>query len=147
MYRELTPITSKNPATTERVCNYPGCGQPAAAPTWTDRPPEDCEGPRPHQGHRVAGTPPSGRCRSRDHHDRGHRLASDPRPVTGAKLLRLLRAEADRVEGIAGQFRDAIATLTDPTAPEAEVEAARAAAEQRAAAPEARAATVERQAA
>ncbi len=51
--------------------------------------------------------------------------------VTGAELLRLLRAEADRVADIAGRLREAVDTVTDPTAAEAEVEAARAAAEQR----------------
>jgi colicin import membrane protein len=51
--------------------------------------------------------------------------------VTGAELLRLLRAEADRVAGIAGQLREVVDTMTDPTA--AEAEAVRAAAEQRAA--------------
>jgi hypothetical protein len=70
-----------------------------------------------------------------------------PPPGNRRRTAALLRAEADRVEGIAGQLRDAITTLTDPTAAEAEVEAARAAAEQRAAAAEARAAAAEERAA
>lgn len=49
--------------------------------------------------------------------------------VTGAELLRQLRAEADRVSSIADRLREAIETATDPTAVEAEVEAVRAAAE------------------
>jgi hypothetical protein len=57
--------------------------------------------------------------------------------VTSAELLRLLRAEADRVADIADRLRDAVETVADPTAAEAEVEAVRAAAEQRAAAAEA----------
>ena len=57
--------------------------------------------------------------------------------VTGAELLRLLRAEADRMAGIAARLVEAVDTVTDPTAAEAEVEAVRAAAEQRAAAAEA----------
>ena len=48
--------------------------------------------------------------------------------VTGAEL-RSLRAEADRVAGIADRLRDAVATVADATA--VEVEAVRAAAEQR----------------
>jgi colicin import membrane protein len=58
--------------------------------------------------------------------------------VTGAELLRSLRAEADRVSGIADRLREAVETVTDPTAAEAEVEAIRAAAEQRAATAEQR---------
>ena len=53
--------------------------------------------------------------------------------VTGAELLRSLRAEADRVAGISDRLREAVATVADPTAAEVEVEAVRAAAEQRAA--------------
>jgi colicin import membrane protein len=53
--------------------------------------------------------------------------------VTGAELLRALRTEADWLSGIANRLREAIETVTDPTAAEAEVEAVRAVAEQRAA--------------
>ena len=67
--------------------------------------------------------------------------------ATGAELLRALRAEADRVSGIADRLREAVETVIDPTAAEAEVEAVRAAAEQRAAAAEARAAAAEQRAA
>lgn len=66
--------------------------------------------------------------------------------VTGAELLRQLRAEADRVAGIVGRLREAVETVRDPTAAEAEVEAVRAAAEQRAAAAEARAVASEQRA-
>jgi hypothetical protein len=52
--------------------------------------------------------------------------------VTGAELLRLLRAEADRVSDIAAQLREVVKRFADPTAAEAEVEAVRAAAEQHA---------------
>ena len=52
--------------------------------------------------------------------------------VTGAELLRLLRAEADRVSDIAAQLREVVKRVADPTAAEAEVEALRAAAEQHA---------------
>ena len=67
--------------------------------------------------------------------------------VTAAELLRSLRAEADRVAGIADRLREAGATVTDPTAAEVEVETVRAAAEQRAVAAEARAAAAEQRAA
>ena len=67
--------------------------------------------------------------------------------MTGAELLRSLRAEADRVAALGAGLRDRIDTLADPTAAEAEVEAVRAAAEQRAAAAEARAAAAEQRAA
>ena len=124
-------MTSENPTATGRVCNYPGCTQPVAEHVGPGRPPEYCEGrghtkvtawrERRRLASAAAGTPAA---------------ADTDRPVTharvtGAELLRLLRAEADRVEGIAGQLRDAVTTLTDPTAAEAEVEAARTAAELR----------------
>ena len=67
--------------------------------------------------------------------------------MTGAELLRSLRAEADRITALGAGLRDRIDTLTDPTAAEAEVEAVRAAAEQRAATAEARAAAAEQRAA
>ena len=123
------------------TCKHPGCGEPAAAASGPGRPPEYCQG----RGHTkvtawrerrrlaaaAAGTTPS--------------PADTDNPVTmarvtGAELLRLLRAEADRVSGIADRLVEAVETVTDPTAAEAEVEAVRAAAEQRAAAAEARAA-------
>src|SRR6266516_234920 len=66
--------------------------------------------------------------------------------VTGAELLRSLRAEADRVAGIAERLREAIATVGDPTAAEVELEAMRTAAEQRASTAEARAASAEQRA-
>ena len=138
-------MAGENTAPAARTtCKHPGCTEPAASATGPGRPPEYCEG----RGHtRVsawrerrrlaaakAGTPPS--------------PADTDTPVTmakvtGAELLRLLRGEADRISGIAGRLVEAIETVTDPTAAEAEVEAVRAAAEQRAAAAEARAAAAE----
>jgi hypothetical protein len=67
--------------------------------------------------------------------------------VTGAELLRLLRADADRVAGIANRLREAVDTVTDPTTAEAEAEAVRAVFEQHAAVAEARAAAAEQRAA
>src|ERR1700730_2678115 len=141
-------MTSNTPPPRGRPCHYPGGTQPVAAPAGPGRPPEYCEG----RGHTkvtawrerrrlaaaLAGTAAS--------------LADSGNPVTmakvtGAELLRLLRAEADRVSGIADRLREAVETVTDPTAAEAEVEAGRAAAEQRAVSAEARAAAAEQRAA
>ena len=131
-------MTSEPATTTTRPgCKYPGCDQPAAPATGPGRPPEYCEG----RGHtKVTAWRERRRLAAAA---AGTTAAADTdKPVTharltGAELLRSWRAEADRLAGIVGQLRDAIETLTDPTAAEAEVEAARAAAEQRAAAAEA----------
>ena len=100
-------------------------------------PPEYCEGrghtkvtawrERRHLAAAEAGTTPSPA-------DTG--IPMTTAKVTGAELLRLLRAEADRVSGIADRLREAVVIVTDPTVAEAEVEAVRAAAEARAAAAE-----------
>ena len=114
------------------MCKFPGCDQPAASAAGPGRPPEYCEG----RGHtKVTAWRERRRLAAAQ---AGTTTAADTdRPVTharltGTELLRSLRTEADRVAGIADQLRDAIETLTDPTAAEAEVEAARTAAEQRA---------------
>src|ERR1035441_1679504 len=137
-----------NTATSRNMCKHPGCTEPAAKAAGPGRPPEYCEG-RGHTkvtawrerrrlaaGEAGATASPSGT---------GNPVTMAR--VTGAELLRMLRAEADRVSGIADRLREAIETVTDPTAAEAEVEAVRAAAEQRAAAAEARAAAAEQRAA
>src|SRR5260370_22337627 len=67
--------------------------------------------------------------------------------VTGAELLRQMRELAGTLAGTAERLTGAVATLGDPTAAEAEVEAARAAAEERAASAEAERADAERRAA
>jgi hypothetical protein len=136
------------PATARNTCKHPGCGQPAAAAAGPGRPPEYCEG----RGHtkvtawrerRRLAAAQAGAAPSAADTDSPVTMAR----VTGAELLRALRAEADRVSGIADRLRQAVETVTDPTAAEAEVEAIRAAAEQRAAAAEARAAAAEQRAA
>src|SRR5580698_1533575 len=139
-------MTSDNPATTttRNPCKYPSCDQPAAKPSGPGRPPEYCEG----RGH----TKVSAWRERRRLADAAASLPDTDTPVTmarvtGAELLRLLRAEADRVSDIADRLREAVETVTDPTAAEAEVEAVRAAAEQRAAAAEARAAAAGQRAA
>lgn len=131
-----TPTAARN------TCKHPGCGQPAASASGPGRPPEYCEG-RGHtkvtawrERRRLAAARTTA---SRADIDNPVTMAR----VTGAELLRLLRVEADRVSGIADRLREAVETVTDPTAAEAEVEAVRAAAEQRATAAEARAAAAE----
>src|SRR5437764_15026962 len=116
-------MTSTAAATASSLCKFPGCEFPAAPATGPGRPPEYCEG----RGHtKVTAWRERRRLAAAE---AGTTTAADTdRPVTharvtGVELLRLLRAEADRVEGIAGQLKDAITTLTDPTAAEAEVEA------------------------
>ena len=136
------------PATARNTCKHPGCAELAAPASGPGRPPEYCEG-RGHtkvtawrERRRLAAV------EGRHHSTRPTPTARSPWPrLTGAELLRSLRAEADRISGIAAGCCEAVETLTDPTAAEAEVEAVRAAAEQRAAAAEARAAAAEQRAA
>ena len=132
------------PTAARNTCKHPGCTEPAAPATGPGRPPEYCEG----RGHtkvtawrerRRLAAAEDGAITSPAGTDSPVTMAK----VTAAELLRALRAEADRVSGIADRLREAVETLTDPTAAEAEVEAIRAAAEQRAAAAEARAASAE----
>jgi len=117
---------------------HPGCDELAAPASGPGRPPEHCEG----RGHtkvsawrerRRLAAAEAGTTTSPADTDSPLTIAK----VTGAELLRALRAEADRVSGIADRLRQAVETVTDPTAAEAEVEAIRAAAEQRAAVAEA----------
>ena len=135
--------------TTERtVCKYPGCGQPAARAGGTGRPPEYCAG----RGHTRVSAWRERRRLAAEQAGTTISPAEDGSPLTtakmtGAELLRSLRAEADRITALGAGLRERIDTLTDPTAAEAEVEAVRAAAEQRAATAEARAAAAEQRAA
>ncbi len=142
-------MTSQNTTTAARPgCKYPGCGQPAAPAGGTGRPPEYCAG----RGHTRVSAWRERRRLAAEKAGTTISPAEDANPVTmakvtGAELLRSLRAEADRVAALGAELRDRIDTLADPTAAEAEVEAVRAAAEQRAAAAEARAAAAEQRAA
>jgi hypothetical protein len=122
----------------------PGCDQPVVPAAGPGRPPVYCEG----RGHtkvtawrerRRLAAAQAGTTASPAYTDTPVTMAR----ATGAELLRALRAEADRVSGIADRLREAVETVTDPTAAEAEIEAVRAAAEQRAAAADARAAAAE----
>src|SRR3984885_6337352 len=141
-------IGNTAPTTARNTCKHPGCTEPATPATGPGRPPEYCEG----RGHTKVTAWRERRRLAAAEYDATTGLADTDSPVTmakvtGAELLRALRAEADRVAGIADRLRQAVETMTDPTAAEAEVEAIRAAAEQRAAAAEARAAAAEQRAA
>ncbi len=130
------------------TCKYPGCGQPAAPSGGTGRPPEYCAG----RGHTRVSAWRERRRLAAEQAGTTISPAEDGSPLTaakmtGAELLRSLRAEADRITALGAGLRERIDTLTDPTAAEVEVEAVRAAAEQRAATAEARAAAAEQRAA
>jgi chromosome segregation ATPase len=134
--------------TARPACKYPGCGQPAAPAENPGRPPEYCAG----RGHTRVSAWRERRRLTAEKNGTTISAADDAGPVTmakmtGAELLRSLRAEADRVAALGTDLRDRIDVLADPTAAEAEVEAVRAAAEQRAATAEAKAADAERRAA
>jgi colicin import membrane protein len=142
-----TTTGSTTPATARNTCKHPGCGELPAPAYGPGRPPEYCEG----RGHtkvtawrerRRLAAAEAGVITSPADTDSPVTMAK----VTGAELLRAVRAEADSVSGIADRLRQAVETVADPTAAEAEVEAIRAAAEQRAAAAEARAAAAEQRA-
>src|ERR1019366_5569702 len=155
-YRLISRTLSRKdrPMTTEQAdatttCKYPGCENvPARASGQPGRPPEYCE----DAGHnRVTAWRERRRLDAEQHGavttDAGTEQPVTMARVTGAELLRSLRAEADRVSGIAERLREAIATVGNPTAAEVELEAMRTAAEQRAATAEARAAAAEQRAA
>jgi colicin import membrane protein len=144
--RDLTMANAAPTPTARTLCKHPGCTEPAAPATGPGRPPEYCEG----RGHNRVSAWRERRRLAAQNGTASPADADNPvtmAKVTGAELLRLLRAEADRVAGIADRLREAVDTVADPTAAEAEVEAVRAAAEQRAAAAEARAAAAEQRAA
>src|SRR5580704_2168255 len=123
--------------TSTATCKFPGCQnapEPAAA---KGRPPEYCA----DQGHNAVA---AWRERKRlADAERGVTTseADVEQPVTmarvtGAEMLRQMRDLAGQLAGVTERLTGAVATLGDPGAAEAEVEAARRAAEQRAAAAE-----------
>jgi colicin import membrane protein len=135
-------------AIVRQTCRYPGCGQPVAPAAGTGRPPEYCAG----RGHNRVSAWRERRRLAAEQAGTTISPAEDGSPLTtakmtGAELLRSLRAETDQITALGAGLRDRIDTLTDPTAAEAEVEAVRAAAEQRAATAEARPAAAEQRAA
>jgi colicin import membrane protein len=117
------PTANTTTTTTARnTCKHPGCTEPAVPATGPGRPPEYCVG-RGHTGvtawreRRYLAAVAAGATASPADTDSPVTMAK----VTGAELLRALRAEADRDVGIADRLRQAVETLTDPTAAEAEV--------------------------
>jgi len=143
--RELTMASGNTtPATARNMCKHPDCGEPAAPATGPGRPPEYCAG----RGHtKVTAWRERRRLAARAGTTASPAETGNSVTMARATGAELLRAEADRVSGIADRLIEAVETVTDPTAAEAEVEAVRAAAEQRAAAAEARAAAAEQRAA
>ena len=113
------------------TCKYPGCAEAAAPAAGTGRPPEYCAG----RGHTRVSAWRERRRLVAEQAGTVISAAEDGSPLTtarmtGAELLRSLRAEADRITALGAGLRDQIGTFTDPTAAEAEVEAVRAAAQQ-----------------
>lgn len=112
------------------MCKHPGCTEPAAPAAGPGRPPEYCQG----RGHTRVSAWRERRRLAAAQAGMIASLADADTPVTmarvtGAELLRQLRSEAERISGITARLVEAIATVTDPTAAEAELEAVRAAAE------------------
>ena len=101
------------------TCKYPGCGQPAAPAGGTGRPPEYCAG----RGQTRVSAWRERRRLAAEQAGTTISPAEDGSPLTtakmtGAELLRSLRAEADRITALGAGLRDRIDTLTDPTAAE-----------------------------
>jgi colicin import membrane protein len=133
---------------TTETCRYPGCQnwpEPASGP---GRRPQYCADP----GHSAMTAYRERKKLAGAEHGTTTSDADTDQPVTmaritGAELLRQMRELAGTLAATADRLTGTVATMTDPTAADAEVEAARAAAEQRAAAAEAARAEAERQAA
>ena len=127
-------MTEQATTTTTTTCRYPGCeNAPAPASGQPGRPPEYCEDP----GHNRVTAWRERRRLDAEQQGIVTSAADDEQPVTmarvsGAELLREMRAMSDRLAGVAGRLAEAAATVADPTAAEAEMEAMRAGAEKRA---------------
>ena len=131
---------------TTATCKFPRCQNPPEPASGPGRRPQYCADP----GHNAM-TAYRERKRLADP-EHGTTTSDTDQPVTmarmtGAELLRQMRELAGTLAGTADRLTGAVATMADPTAAEAEVEAARAAAEQRAATAEAGRAEAERRAA
>ena len=90
------------------TCKYPGCGQPAAPAAGTGRPPEYCAG----RGHTRVSAWRERRRLAAGQAGTTISPAEDGSPLTtarmtGAELLRSLRAEADRITALGAGLRDA----------------------------------------
>jgi colicin import membrane protein len=138
---------TEQPATTA-TCKYPHCQNPPEPPSGPGRRPQYC----PDPGHnamtayrerkRLADT---ARGMTTGDTDTGQPVTMAR--MTGTELLRQMRELAGTLGATADRLTGAVATMTDPTAAEAEAEAVRAAAGQRAAAADAGRAEAERRAA
>ena len=100
------------------TCKYPGCGQPAAPAGGTGRPPEYCAG----RGQTRVSAWRERRRLAAEQAGTTISPAEDGSPLTtakmtGAELLRSLRAEADRITALGAGLRDRIDTLTDRPPP------------------------------
>jgi colicin import membrane protein len=134
--------------TTTATCRYPGCQDPPEPASGPGRRPQYCADP----GHNALTAYRERKKLPDPEHGTAITDAGTGQPVTmaritGAELLRQMRELAGTLAATADRLTGAMATMTDPTAAEAEVEAARAAAEQRAATAEAGRAEAERRAA
>ena len=138
---------TEQPVTTA-ACKYPGCQNPPEPASGPGRRPQYCADP----GHNAMTAYRERKRLADPEHGTTTSNAGTDQPVTmaritGAELLRQMRKLAGTLAGTADRLTGAVATMADPTAAEAEVEAARAAAEQRAATAEAGRADAERRAA
>src|SRR5882762_1494983 len=129
------------------TCKYPGCDQPARQAPKTGRPPGYCDNPE-HTGvtawrerKRLAAAE-RGMTTSEAETEQPVTMAR----VTGAELLRQMRELASTMTTTADRLTEAVATIGDTGAAEAEVESVRAAAERRAATAEDERAAAERRA-
>ncbi len=115
---------TNNVSASRAVCKFPGCGQPAAPAEGPDARENTALGaatPAYQHGGNDAGLPP------RKTAPRSAADAASPvtmARMTGAELLRSLRAEADRLAALGTDLRDRIDTLADPTAAEQRAQAA-----------------------
>ena len=123
--------------TSTATCKFPGCGNPPETATAKPgRPPEYCADPAHNpvaawRERRRLADAERGVVTTEAETDQPVTMAR----VTGAELLRQMRELAGTLAVTAERLTGTVATLGDPTAAEAEVEAARAAAEERAASP------------
>ena len=113
-------------SSTTATCKYPGCQDPPEPASGPGRPPQYCADP----GHNAM-TAYRERKRLADA-ERGVTTTAEPGTdqhvtmarITGAELLRQMRDLAGTLTATAGRLTGAVATMADPAAAEAEIEAA-----------------------
>ena len=114
--------------TTTATCKYPRCENPPEPASGPGRRPEYCADP----GHNAMTAYRERKRLAGPERSMATGDADTDQPVTmarmtGAELLRQMRDLAGTLAATADRLTGAVATMTDPTAAEAEVEAARAA--------------------